>query len=165
MGNHHVGSTPTTGIGVMTNSRRCRRRWSGQFHHHARRFTFSIGRVTEAEAKVKADEVDYQPMRLGQGLIDPAHVADIANFIRHDGTIPSSGGEAGRDKPTLASLGDRYPETHGNGRLEAHLLRGINRHLKHLVRKLADGFPIRDLSFADLQGFLPTPVPKIPAMN
>ena len=46
--------------------------WYGQFVYRGKRHNFTIGRVTEAEARTKADQVDYLLMRLGQGLIVPA---------------------------------------------------------------------------------------------
>ena len=100
-------------------------RWQCQFLHRGKRRTFALGRVTEAEAKAKSDQVDYLLMRLGQGLITMPPGADIVAFVRHDGSIPTSAGEAPCDSTTLASLRDRYLETHGNGTLEAHTLRGI----------------------------------------
>lgn len=131
-------------------------RWQCQFLYHGKRRTFALGQVTEAEAKAKADQVEYLLMRLGQGLITLPPGADIVTFVRHDGKIPASGGEALQDVPTLASLRDRYLETHGNGSLELHTLRGMRRHFKHLARLLGEGFPIRVLSLADLQGYVDT---------
>ena len=121
------------------------------FRYCGKQRNFTLGRVAEAEAKAKADQVEYLLMRLDQGLIALPPGADIVTFVRHDGTIPATGGEARQDSPTLASLRDRYLATHGNGTLEAHTLRGINRHLRHLARELGEGFPIRNLSLADLQ--------------
>ena len=37
------------------------------FESQRKQRVFPIGRVTEAEAKAKADQVDYPLMRLGQG--------------------------------------------------------------------------------------------------
>jgi len=124
------------------------------FRHHGKQRNFTLGMVSEAEAKAKADQVEYLLMRLDQGLITLPPGADIVTFVRHDGNLPASGGEAKQDKPTLGSLRDRYLATHGNGTLEAHTLRGINRHFKHLARELGEGFPIRDLTMADLQGYV-----------
>lgn len=129
-------------------------RWQCQFLYRGKRRTFALGRVTEAEAKAKADQVEYLLMRLDQGLIALPPGADIVTFVRHDGTIPASGGQTKQDSPTLAVLRDRYLETHGNGTLEANTLRGIRRHFKHLARELGEGFPIRELSLADLQGYV-----------
>ncbi|SIO11507.1 Site-specific recombinase XerD [Singulisphaera sp. GP187] len=126
------------------------------FRRHGKQHAFKLGRVGEAEAKAKADQVDYLLMRLDQGLLTLPPGVDIVEFVRHDGTIPVTNGEpvVARNAPTLASLRDRYLETHGNGSLEHHTLRGINRHFKHLVRLLGDGFPIRELSLGDLQGYV-----------
>jgi integrase len=127
--------------------------WYGQFLYHGKRRTFTIGRVTEAEAKAKADQVDYLLMRLSQGLISLPPGIDIVSFVRHDGSMPSEAAPA-RSDPTLADLRNRYLDTHGNGTLEAHTLRGINRHFKHLARLLGEGFPIGKLSLADLQVYV-----------
>jgi hypothetical protein len=130
--------------------------WQRQFLYHGKRRTFALGQVTEAEAKAKADQVEYLLMRLGQGLITLPPGANNVTFVRHDGTIPASGGEAPQDVPTLASLRDRYLETHGNNSLEHHTLRGIRRHFRHLASLLGEGFPIRVLSLADLQSYVDT---------
>ena len=94
-------------------------------------------------------------MRLSQGLLTLPPGGDIVAFVRHDGTMPPS--QILPDvavEPTLADLRDRYLETHGNGTLEPHTLRGIRRHFRHLGRLLGEGFPIRKLSLADLQGYV-----------
>lgn len=127
------------------------------FRHHGKQHTFTLGRVSPAEAQAKADQVDYLLMRLGQGLLSLQPGGDIVTFVRHDGTLPQPSDpdvdRPTRSEPTLADLRDRYLETHGNGTLEAHTLRGIRRHFRHLVRLLGEGFPIRKLSLADLQGY------------
>ena len=128
-------------------------RWQCQFLYRGKRRTFALGGVTEAEARAKADQVDYLLMRLGQGLIALPPGADIVAFVRHDGSMPTEASPA-RTDPTLADLRDRYLETHGNGTLEAHTLRGINRHFRHLTRLLGERFPIGKLSLADLQGYV-----------
>jgi hypothetical protein len=48
-------------------------------------------------------------------------------------------------------LRDRYLGTH-EASLEHYSLRGIRKHFRHLTRELGEGFPIRKLSLADLQG-------------
>jgi len=122
------------------------------FRHHGKQHTFTLGRVSEAEAKAKADQVEYLLMRLAQGLLALPAGADIVTFVRCDGSIPVSA-TATRDAPTLGSLRDRYLETHEDS-LEAHTLRGIRRHFRHLARLLGEGFPICELSLAELQGYV-----------
>src|SRR5260370_20392958 len=86
------------------------------FRHHGKQHTFTLGRVSEAEAKAKADQVEYLLMRLAQGLLALPAGADIVTFVRCDGSIPVAA-SATRDAPTLGSLRDRYLETH-QGSLE-----------------------------------------------
>ena len=119
------------------------------FEYQRKQRVFTIGRVTEAEAKAKADLVDYLLMRLSQGLLTLQPCVDIVSFVRHDGLVPvAQDTPAVRGEPKLADLRDRYLETHGNGTLEHHTLRGIRRHFRHLARLLGEDFPIRKLSLA-----------------
>lgn len=123
------------------------------FNYRGKQRTFTVGRVAEAEARAKADQVEYLLMRLEQGLMALPPGADIVDFVKHDGNAPTETVPA-RTESTLADLRNRYLDTHGNGTLEHHTLRGIRRHFGHLVRHLGEGFPVRTLSLADLQGYV-----------
>ena len=124
------------------------------FRYHGRQHVFTLGRVTEAEAVVTAGRVEHLLMRLKQGLIRLPAGSDIVAFVRPEATDdgPPEPPPADRHEPTLADLRDRYLETHGNGSVEFHTHRGIRRHFRHLVAHLGEGFPVRRLSLADLQG-------------
>src|SRR4051812_29097744 len=91
------------------------------FRHHGKQHTFTLGRVSPAEAQAKADQVDYLLMRLGQGLLSLQPGGDIVAFVRHDGTPPQPADldvdQPTRSEPTLADLRDRYLEAHDNGTL------------------------------------------------
>jgi hypothetical protein len=54
---------------------------------------------------------------------------------------------------TLGDFRSRYLTTH-RGSLEDSTVGGIELHFKHLARILGDGFPIRELKLADLQGYV-----------
>lgn len=130
-----------------------------QFNHLGKQFGFTLGKVSEAEARAKASQVDYLLMRLKQGLIAIPPGVDVVEFFRHDGAPPTASPEsssAAREphEPTLGELRDRYLETHGNGSLEAHTLKGVRRHFRHLARELGGGFRLRGLRLADLQGYV-----------
>ena len=130
-----------------------------QFNYQGRQLGFTIGRVSESEAKAKAAQVDYLLMRLKQGLIAIPHGADPIDFFRYDGAAPvtetpSPDSNPAEPAPTLGDLRDRYLETHGNGSLEVHTLKGLRRHFGHLARLFGDDFPIRGLTLADLQGYV-----------
>ncbi len=119
-------------------------RWQCQFLYRGKRRTFALGNVSEREAKHKAAQVDYLLMRLRQSLITLPAGVDIADFVMHDCVLPKvEAAPAAEGEPTLAFLRDTYLETHSNGTLEAHTLRGTNRHFGHLVRFFGEGFPIR----------------------
>src|SRR5271165_4728509 len=73
------------------------------FEYQRKQRVFTIGRVSEAEAKAKADQVDYLLMRLSQGLLTLPPAVDVVAFVRHDGTIPSNSESIPiQDEPTLA---------------------------------------------------------------
>jgi integrase len=127
------------------------------FNYRGKQRAFTLGRVAEAEARAKAAQVDYLLMRLKQGLIEIPPGGDVVAFFKHDGAppaVPAQGPSALRPEPTLADLRDRYLDTHANGTLELHTVRGIRRHFGHLARLLGESFPIRKLSLADLQGYV-----------
>ncbi len=126
------------------------------FEYRRKQRVFTVGRVAEAEARSKAEQVDYLLMRLAQGLIELPAGADIVEFVRHDGKVnlTKEGAVAPAGKPTLGSLRDRYLETHSNGTLEERTLDGIRLHFRHLTSALGEAFPIGELALADLQGYV-----------
>jgi integrase len=126
------------------------------FNYRGKQRAFTLGRVAEAEAKAKAAQVDYLLMRLQQGLIEMPPGIDVVAFFKHDGALPTDAtpSPVSRGEPTLADLRDRYLDTHANGTLEIHTIRGIRRHFGHLARLLGEDFPIRKLTLSDLQGYV-----------
>ncbi len=87
------------------------------FNYRGKQQGFTLGRVTEAEARAKADQVNYLLMRLKQGLLQMPPGVDVVEFFRHDGAPPARPAPS-RSEPTLAHLRNRYLETHANGTLE-----------------------------------------------
>ena len=74
--------------------------WYCQFLHHGKRHTFTIGRVSKAEARAKSDQVGYLLMRLKQRLTELPPGVDIVEFVQRDGvpnarpTAPAQTGES-----------------------------------------------------------------------
>lgn len=129
-----------------------------QFNYRGKQLGFTIGRVSEAEARAKAAQVDYLLMRLKQGLIEIPPGTDAVEFFRHDGAPPSRAEASApsplQTEPNLGELRDRYLDTHAHGTLEPHTVKGIRRHFGHLTRILGEGFKVRGLTLADLQGYV-----------
>jgi len=125
------------------------------FCWHGKRQWFTIGKVTEEEAKAKASKVEYLLMRLKQRLIDLPPGIDIVEFVQHDGKLPARDQVLlGKSQTlTLLDFRDRYLSTHRDS-LEDRTVEGIGLHFKHLCHALSDGFPIRELKLSDLQGYV-----------
>jgi integrase len=127
--------------------------WYCQFLYRGKRHTFTIGKVSEAEADAKSAQVAYLLLRLKQRLIELPPGVDVVQFVQFDGKPPAREATA-PDPPhlTIAAFRDRYLETH-RGSLESNTLDTAGLHFRHLARILGAGFPIRDLKLADLQGY------------
>ncbi len=128
--------------------------WYCQFLHHGKRHTFTIGRVSKAEAHAKCDQVGYLLMRLKQRLTEVPAGVGIVEFIQQDGkpkvrpTAPAQNGEL-----TLVEFRDRYLATTRQSQ-ERRSVEGIELHFKHLASALGDRFPIRELKMSDLQEYI-----------
>src|SRR5262245_23416255 len=119
--------------------------WYCQFLHHGKRHTLAIGRVSEGEARAKADQVGYLMMRLKQGLLELPAGVDIREFVQRDGK-PRQRPDSPRSPShiTLAEFRDRYL-TANRSSLEGSSIRGIVMHFKHLVGVLGNGYLIAEL--------------------
>jgi integrase len=128
-----------------------------QFLYHGKRHTFAIGKVTEAEAVAKAQQVGYLLMRLKQQLVHLPAGTDIVTFVQFDGTPPPNATplpDQPRKPSTLAHLKDKYLATLGNGTIEANSLYTLRIHLKHACRMFGDEFPMGELTLAKLQSYV-----------
>jgi integrase len=125
------------------------------FCWHGKRKWFTIGKVTEQEARAKASQVDYLMMRLKQRLIELPPGIDIVEFVQHDGNLPARAPEKSTSSQALAfgAFRNRYLATHRES-LEDRTVEGIELHFKHLGRVLGDGFPINVLKLTDLQEYV-----------
>lgn len=123
------------------------------FRYQRQQHTFTLGRVSRAEAEAKAGAVDYLLMRLEQGLIELPQGARIVEFVQHDGRIPAARPIAAPEHKTLAILRDRYLETHAPS-LEYHTVRGLKRHFKHFTSHFGEDYLVGTLTLADLQAYV-----------
>ena len=126
--------------------------WYCQFVFQGKRRTFAVGSVSEAEARTKAQQVDYLLMRLKQRLAALPPGMDIVDYIEFDGKAicPES---PSIQKITLAALRDRYIATH-EASLEQNTLDCIHIHLRHFQAVFGETFCVSDLQLADLQRYV-----------
>src|SRR5581483_7163607 len=113
--------------------------WHGKLH------SFTIGKVSPAEAEAKVRQVDYLLMRLKQRLVQLPAGTDIVSFLQFDGSPPAAVPtlpEAPRKAVTLAHLRDKYLATLGNGTVETNSLATIRIHINHACRELGEAFPL-----------------------
>jgi integrase len=128
--------------------------WYCQFLYRRQRYTFTIGKVDEIEARSVKGKVEYLLMRLKQRLLDLPPGCDIVTFVQFDGKPP--GQPARRVKElTLAGLRDDYIRSQ-KGKLEETTLDGIRLHFGHLTRILGENCHVPSLSRAVLQKYVDT---------
>ncbi len=128
--------------------------WYCQFLYHGKRQTFTIGKVSDAEARAKTDQVGYLLLRLKQRLTQLPPGVSIIEFIRDDGTsIARPTVSAPNGELTLVDLRDRYLATNRESQ-ERRSIEGIELHFKHLVGALGERFPIRELKMSHLQEYI-----------
>jgi integrase len=128
-----------------------------QFCYHGKRHTFTVGAVSEDEARNKSRQVDYFLMRLKQKLLVLPEGTDIVTFIQHDGNPPDAGPtlpSAPRQAITLSHLKDRYLSTHANGTIEANTLDTCRLHLNHFCRFFGNALPLTELTLTKLQEYV-----------
>jgi len=126
------------------------------FCYHSKQHAFTIGKVEPDEAQNKVKQVDYLLMRLKQRLITLPDGVDIVTFVEHDGNPPDvpTLPQAPRKAVTIGHLKDRYVSAHSNGTIELSSLNTCKIHFKHVIGFLGEGFPIGELSTANLQDYV-----------
>ena len=126
------------------------------FRYHGKQYSLPLGKIAAREADAKSAQVDYLLMRLKQGLVQVPAGVDIVDFLRFDGKPPSKAGHGNTPssgKLTLGDFRDRYLATHQQS-LEQRTLGTLRLHFKHLCAALGEGFPIREITLSDLQGYV-----------
>src|SRR4051812_5149161 len=122
-----------------------------QFCHRGKRYTFTVGKVPEAEAEAKAAQVDYLLLRIRQGFLEIPPGVDVATFVARDGRVEPAADPTPAGPVTFGRLREQYLDTHGQGAMEDSSLETVKMHLKHIQRTLGERFPVGKLTLTDLQ--------------
>jgi hypothetical protein len=106
-----------------------------QFCYLGRRYTVTVGKVSEDEAEAFAGGTDLILLRLKQKLITLRPGVGIEEFVLSGSKTPE------QPVPTVepiafSAVKQKYLDTHGNGAMEANSLQTVGMHLKHIERTL-----------------------------
>lgn len=137
--------------------------WYCQFYWHDRRFTFSVGPVTRAQAEARATRAGEILDLLDRGVLQLPAGMKVAEFVRLDGRPPASAATESQkisQKSTLGDLRDAYLKAHEAAQ-EAKTLYTARIHLNHLVATLGAGSDLRKLDLAHLQKHIDRRCPKV----
>jgi hypothetical protein len=121
------------------------------FRFHGKQHTLNLGKVSQAEAELKSDQIDYLLMRVNQGLKKLPPGDDIVSFLKRDGEAPPTSGVATASKDlVLTELQDRYLATHAQAN-EVSTLKTAKTHFRHVTATLGPKFPLAELKPPHLQ--------------
>ena len=121
------------------------------FRYHGKQYGFTLGDVSEDEARTKASQVDYLLLRIQQRLVALPPGVSIVDFVQFDGKVENIVPVV--EQITFEKLKDKYLVTHESS-LELSTIKGIRQHCGQLVSHLGTKFPIGELSLAELQGYV-----------
>ncbi len=139
-----------------------RHRGSGHFHlcfrwnGKRKRQSLATGDAKAAEAaRLRFEE---NVALLERGRLELPTNADVMTFLLSDGKLARSPQAASAPAKTLREVVELYLAALGNGSVEANSLETVRLHLNHVRRKFGDGFPLGELSGANLQDYVNTRV-------
>jgi integrase len=122
------------------------------FRFQGRRFNFTVGKVTEQQARAKGAEVDETLGLIERGRLTLPEGVPFEDFVAAGGKAPVI--SARPETTTLRKLADHYLATHANGALEATTLCTARIHLNHVTRSLGERFRVQSLTLLNLQEHL-----------
>jgi integrase len=120
------------------------------FRFQGRRFYFTIGNLSEAQALAKGAEVDETLALIERGRLTVPEGISLEAFVAAGGKAPVV--SARPETVTARQLVDRYLVTHSNGTIEESSLRTNKSHLNQLLNTVGERFRIQSLTLLDLQG-------------
>jgi hypothetical protein len=119
------------------------------FRFQGRRYYFTVGDMSEAQAKAKGVEVDETLALIERGRLIVPEGVSLEEFVAAGGKVPLI--SARPQTATARQLFDSYLATHSNGTVEDSSL-GTNRtHLNQFAETIGERFRMQSLTLLDLQ--------------
>ena len=122
------------------------------FRFQGRRYYFTVGNVTEAQALAKGTEVDETLGLLERGRLTLPEGVTLEDFVATGGKVPTI--SARPETVTARQLFDRYLDTLSNGTIEESSLSTARTHLNQFAKTIGERFRMQGLTLLDLQGHL-----------
>jgi integrase len=124
----------------------------GTFRFQGRRYYFTVGNVTEAQALAKGAEVDETLALLERGRLGLPEGVPLEDFVAAGGKVPKV--SARPETVTARQLIDSYLATHSNGTVEESSLGTARTHLHQFAQTVGERFRMQALTLLDLQGHI-----------
>jgi integrase len=119
------------------------------FRFQGRRYYFTVGTLTEEQARAKGVEVDETLDLIDRGRLTVPDGVALEDFVAAGGKCPVV--SARPETVTARKLIDRYLETHANGTVEENSLGTARVHLNQFAETVGDRFRVQGLTLLDLQ--------------
>jgi len=120
------------------------------FRFQGRRYYFTVGDVSEAQAIAKGTEVDETLGLLERGRLALPEGVLLEAFVAAGGKVPTV--SARPETVTARQLFDRYLDTLSNGTVEESSLSTARTHLNQFAKTIGERFRLQGLALLDLQG-------------
>ncbi|MHB1426789.1 MAG: tyrosine-type recombinase/integrase [Gemmataceae bacterium] len=120
------------------------------FRFQGRRYYFTVGNLSEAQALAKGAEVDETLALLERGRLSLPEGVALQEFVAAGGKAPKA---SARPETVMArQLFDSYLATHSNGAIEESSLGTARTHLNQFAQTIGERFRMQALTLLDLQG-------------
>ncbi len=116
-----------------------------------KRYTITVGEVSETEAFQWKSRTENLLMRLRQGLLEIPRGVGIADFVLHDGKPPVEPDVAVAKETTFHQLRESYIAAFSNGAIEKNTLYTAAIHLDHLAETFGKNCILSGMTLAKLQ--------------
>ena len=119
------------------------------FRFQGRRYYFTVGNLSEAQALAKGAEVDETLALLERGRLSLPEGVSLQDFVAAGGKVPKV--SARPETVTARQLFDSYLATHSNGTIEESSLGTARTHLNQFAQTIGERFRMQALTLLDLQ--------------
>jgi integrase len=119
------------------------------FRFQGRRYYFTIGEVSAAQALAKRVEVDETLSLIERGRLIVPEGVELEDFVSSGGKVPVV--SVRPETTTLRQMIDAYLATHANGTIEYNSLSTARTHLNQIATSLGERFRVQGLTLLNLQ--------------